>query len=161
MIVGGVTVHVCSLIDTKRQVVPVSSTDYYLVRFPYGSKEAYDGQAMHQAAQPDGVTSSYPDARSALIWPSRDGWGMLSAMVFWEAASASEYRARFIRDPLGLSTGYDSTATTDYPATPGGQYRTYHWQMFVHVGTPVAFAVRHNGSSPVGITLAEFKLAIL
>jgi hypothetical protein len=33
-------------------------------------------------------------------------------------------------------------------------------RIFVHVGTPLALMVRHNGPSPVALTHAQFKLAI-
>ncbi|MFI6878068.1 hypothetical protein ACIBL6_31965 [Streptomyces sp. NPDC050400] len=146
------------------QTLRYDSDGYHLVRFPYAAaEESYDPWKMHDPAG-GGGTSTYPDARSGLIWPSHDGWGTLSALVFWKADSrATEYRARFVRDPLNLSTGYDSTATTDISATGGGQYRSYTWQMFVHPGTPVGLKISAR-SGDKGITvplvLAEFKLAI-
>lgn len=154
------TLHICSLKVEDPQTVPVLSSDYYLIRFPYGSAESWDPENMHPAAQPTGTTSSYPDPRSGLIWPSVSGWGWLTAMVFWDTGSASEYRARFVRDPLNLTTGFDSTATVDDSPTPGGQYRHYQHEIFVHPNTPIALMVRHSASSPVKVTLAEFKLAI-
>lgn len=132
-----------------------------MVRFPYGgADESWDPHNMHPAAQPDGAKSSFPDQRSGLIWPSCSGWGTLTAMVFWAAGDATEYRAQFVRDPLSLTTGANSTATTDDVPTPGGQYRHYTHEMFVHANTPVAFVVRHSSPRPMTITLAEFKLAI-
>jgi hypothetical protein len=115
---------------------------------------------MHAPAQPDGGQSSYPDERSGLIWPAVSGWGWLTAMIFWEPGNASEYRCRFVRDPLDLAGGYDSTATTDDDPTPGGQYRHYCHEMFVHPGTPIGLMVRHSASASLNVTLAEFKLAI-
>ncbi|MHC5257121.1 hypothetical protein ACYSUO_04500 [Streptomyces sp. UC4497] len=149
---------------TGPQSLVYDNDGYHLVRFPYqDAEESYDPWTMHDPAG-GGGSSRYPDARSGLIWPSHDGWGTLSALVFWDADTrASEYRARFVRDPLRLSTGYDSTATTDISPTGGGQYRSYTWQMFVHPGTPVGFKVSaRSGDTPlkVPITLAEFKLAI-
>ncbi|MBO1331909.1 hypothetical protein [Streptomyces sp. VRA16 Mangrove soil] len=149
---------------TGAQKITYDSDGYHLVRFPYeATEESYDPWKMHDPSG-GGGSSTYPDARSGLIWPSHDGWGMLSALVFWEPDDrATEYRARFVRDPLGLSTGYDSTATTDTPATGGGQYRSYLWQMFVHPGTPVGLKVsaRRGGTNiAVPIQMAEFKLAI-
>ncbi|MET7852491.1 hypothetical protein AB0D78_19520 [Streptomyces avermitilis] len=148
------------------QKITYDTDGYHLVRFPYElSEESYDPWKMHDPAQGGGQASTYPDTRSGLIWPSHDGWAVLSAMVFWEAdARALEYRARFVRDPLGVSTGYDSTATNDTTLTRGGQYRTYLWQMFVHPGTPVGLKISARGVGDakiaVPITLAEFKLAI-
>jgi hypothetical protein len=140
--------------------VPVLGTDYYLIRFPYGAAESFDPHNMHPANQPTGATSSYPDARSGLIWPAVSGWGWLTAMVFWEAGNASEYRARFVRDPLNLTTGYNSTATVDDDPTPGGQYKHYEHEMFVHPSTPIGLMVKHSASSPLEVTFAELKLAI-
>ncbi|MER5945934.1 hypothetical protein ABT127_07715 [Streptomyces sp. NPDC001904] len=146
------------------QKITYDSDGYHLVRFPYAAaEESYDPWNMH-APSAGGGSSTYPDARSGLIWPSHDGWGTLSALVFWAANDrATEYRARFVRDPLNLSTGYDSTATTDIAATGGGQYRSYTWQMFVHPGTPVGLKVaarRGDTHLAVRLALAEFKLAI-
>jgi hypothetical protein len=139
---------------------------YHLVRFPYTTAgESYDPWKMHDPVNGGHAASKFPDARSGLIWPSHDGWGVLSAMVFWEAdPDALEYRARFVRDPLGLSTGYDATATSDSTPTRGGQYRSYMWQMFVHRGTPLGLKVAARGAGdakrPTPLMLAEFKLAI-
>ncbi|WP_353941601.1 hypothetical protein ABII15_08155 [Streptomyces sp. HUAS MG91] len=146
------------------QKITYDSDGYHLVRFPYATaEESYDPWNMHGPSA-GGGSSKYPDARSGLIWPSHDGWGTLSALVFWAASDrATEYRARFVRDPLNLSTGYDSTATTDIAATGGGQYRSYTWQMFVHPGTPVGLKVaarRGDTHLAVPLVLAEFKLAI-
>lgn len=152
--------YVCSLKVDRVQTAPAGDS-YYLVRFPYGAdQESFDPHNMHPAAQPDGKTSAWPDTRSGLIWPSVSGWASLTAMVFWEAGSGSEYRARFVRDPLGLTTGLDSTATTDDAATPGGQYRHYCHEIFVHPGTPLGLMVRHPAPGGLDITLAEFKVAI-
>ncbi|MFJ3228552.1 hypothetical protein ACIPJS_35070 [Streptomyces sp. NPDC086783] len=148
------------------QRITYDQDGYHLVRFPYETtEESYDPWKMHDPANGGPGESVYPDARSGLIWPSHDGWGMLSAMVFWEADTrALEYRARFVRDPLNASTGYDSTATNDTMLTRGGQFRTYLWQMFVTPGTPVGLKISARGAGDARIatriTLAEFKLAI-
>lgn len=161
---------ICSLkweaARTGAQKIVYDSDGYHLVRFPYeDAEESYDPWGMHDAAQGGGEPSVFPDARSGLIWPSHDGWGTLSALAFWEAdGRPAEYRARFVRDPLGGSTGYDSTATTDSAPTGGGQYRTYTWQMFVKRGTPVGFKISARAPGDVRtatpLMLAEFKLAI-
>jgi hypothetical protein len=148
------------------QKISYDSDGYHLVRFPYAAgEESYDPWKMHDPDHGGDKASAFPDRRSGLIWPSHDGWGVLSALVFWDAAAEpTEYRARFVRDPLGSSTGYDSTATTDGAATRGGQYRSYMWQMFVHPGTPLGLKVsaRGAGDKKLGtpLILAEFKLAI-
>lgn len=164
------SVAVCSLkwesARSGRQKITYDSDGYHLVRFPYTTgEESYDPWGMHDPAQGGTAPSKFPDARSGLIWPSHDGWGTLTALVFWEPDSRpTEYRSRFVRDPLAMSTGYDSTATTDAVPTRGGQYRSYSWQMFVHPGTPVGLKVSARGPGDVKIAaplmLAEFKLAI-
>ncbi|NUV75407.1 hypothetical protein [Streptomyces fungicidicus] len=157
-------VAVCSLkweaARTGSQRIVYDSDGYHLVRFPYEeSEESYDPWGMHDPGK------AYPDPESGLIVPSHDGWGTVSALVFWAPDSRPvEYRARFVRDPLGSSTGYDSTATTDSAPTGGNQFRTYMWQMFVRKDTPLGLKVtaRALGDVPVpaALTLAEFKLAV-
>lgn len=144
------------------QRVAYDDDGYYLVRFPYGEQESYDPWNMH-AAKRGGGTSRFPDARSGLIYPSHEGWGLLSAMVHWEKDSdPHEYRARFVRDPLG--DGYDSTATTDAAETGGGQYKTYMWQMFVYPDVPLGLKIsaRGKGDKKIATPLmhAQFKLAV-
>ncbi|RFU87258.1 hypothetical protein DY218_07775 [Streptomyces triticagri] len=148
------------------QNIDYDSDGYHLVRFPYEQdEESYDPWKMHDPAQGGGDPSEFPDGRSGLIWPSHEGWGVLSAMVFWEPDSRpSEYRARFVRDPLDAGSGYDSTATTDSAPTGGGQYRSYVWQMFVHKGVPLGLKVSARGRADAKIATplmhAQFKLAI-
>ncbi|MFI1964659.1 hypothetical protein ACH429_11155 [Streptomyces pathocidini] len=165
-------VAVCSLKwelavpGTGQQRISYDSDGYHLVRFPYDrSGESTDPWRMHDPGRGGEGASAFPDPRSGLIWPSHDGWGVLSAMVIWEADTRpTEYRARFVRDPLGQATGYDSTGTTDSARTGGRQFRTYTWQFFVKKGTPVGLKVTTRGTGDqrlaVPITLAEFKLAI-
>ncbi|GGX95199.1 hypothetical protein GCM10010358_56280 [Streptomyces minutiscleroticus] len=117
------SVVVCSLLWSAErsgaQRITYDPDGYHLVRFPYEeSEESYDPWKMHDPAQGGSTASEFPDLRSGLIRPSHDGWGVLSAMVFRQADTrAHEYRARFVRDPLGASTGYDSTATDDTVVT--------------------------------------------
>ncbi|MFI6939771.1 hypothetical protein ACIBI4_10890 [Streptomyces sp. NPDC050418] len=157
-------VVVCSLkwdaAQDGAQKITYDRDGYHLVRFPYGEdQESYDPWGMHSPAK----GGRFPDAGSGLIHPSHEGWGVLSALVFWEPRSgAKEYRARFVRNPL--TGAYDSTATTDSAATGGGQYRSYMWQMFVHKGTPVGLKISARGSGDSRLTVplmhAQFKLAI-
>jgi hypothetical protein len=151
-------VHVCSLILNSPQSIPGDGA-YHLIRFPYAGESA-DGHGMHQPDQPDGATSRFPDPRSGLIWPSTAGWGEVKALLYWAAGDYTEVRDRFVRDPLGIAGGADSTCTEDHRATPGGQYRAKAWGIFVDPGTPLGVMVRHNGSSAVDVTHAQFKLAI-
>jgi hypothetical protein len=152
---------ICSLKTDVSQTIPADG-EYHLVRFPYGAGESYDPYNMHPELQPDDyeVTDWATDDRSGLVWPVVPGWGTLYALAYWDTGLYTEVRSRFVRDPLDLSTGYDSTCTEDDAATPGGQYRAKSWGMFVQVGTPLGFMVRHNGATPAALTLAEFKLVI-
>lgn len=154
-------VQVCSLIVDEPQHIPADGK-YHLLHFPFGSSESSDDVDMHQMAQPDGYTIAdwRTDDRSGLIWPSCEGWGSLTGVIFWDAGGYTELRDQFVRDPLNLSTGYNSTATQDHPPTPGGQYLHKSHELFVHPGTPIGLLVKHNASGPVDVTFAEFKLAI-
>ena len=150
--------YVCSL-KAGIQTIPVTGgSDYYLVRFPFGT-ESHDPEGMHEQVQPDGETAAYPDPRCGLIWPRHEAWAHLHALIYWQPGAYSEVRDRFVRDPLGLSTGYDSTCTEDREPSGGGQYLAKSWAMFVHPGTPIGLMVKHNSSSPVKLDLAEFKLS--
>ncbi|MEV0526058.1 hypothetical protein AB0I66_21715 [Streptomyces sp. NPDC050439] len=154
------TVLVCSLkVDTPQVIKPGI---YTTVRFPFGALEPYDVHRMHQVAQSDGhtVEAWREDDRAGLIWPAADGWGVLTAMAQWEAGGYRELGARLVRDPLDLTTGWDSTATDERPPSPGRQRSTYQHQMFVHPKTPIALQVCHDDLTPRKLTLAEFKLAI-
>lgn len=155
------TVYVCSLKTDTAQSIPADG-GYHVVRFPFGSGEPSDAHNMHQSVQPDGVTVSNwaTSDRSGLIWPSVAGWGHLYALIQWEDGSYSELRDRYVRDPLNLSTGYDSTATDHRPPSPGMQCFTKSHGLFTVVGTPLALLVAQNDSVARDIVLAEFKLAI-
>lgn len=149
---------VCSLLAESPQTIPPGDT-YTLVRFPFGI-ESYDIHDMHPAIQPDTgqmVNSSSP--RAGLIWPAHLVWAQVYALIYWEDGPYTEVRDRFVRDPLGLFGTPDSTCTEDHPATPGGQFRAKSWGMFVKPSVPLGLMVRHNASSPVRLTLAEFKIA--
>jgi hypothetical protein len=151
-------VRVCSLILSETQEVPPGDL-YHVVRFPFGAENS-DTHHMHDAEQPDGVSTTFSHDRAGLIWPSADGWGELTALMYWGPGRYSEVRSRFVRDPLDLAGGADSTCTEDSAATPGAQFRAKSYAIFVHVGTPLALMVRHNGQLPVPLTHAQFKLAI-
>lgn len=151
-------VQVCSLICKEPQKIPADGR-YHIVRFGFGA-ESSDRHRMHEAEQPDGVSTTFAHDRAGLIWPSMSGWGELKALMYWADGPYSELRSRFVRDPLKLSTGEDSTCTEDSAATAGAQFRAKAWAMFVTPGTPVALMVRHNGLTPVALTHAQFKLAI-
>ncbi|MGH3312339.1 MAG: hypothetical protein ACRDP3_17430 [Streptomyces sp.] len=148
--------------ESGAQRVTYDDDGYHLVRFPYEG-ESSDPWRMHDPANGGGHPATFPDPRSGLIYPSHEGWGLVSAMVHWEKdAEPHEYRARFVRDPLG--DGYDSTATTDAAVTGGGQYKAYMWQFFVHPGTPIGLKISARGTGDTKIatalTHAQLKLAI-
>lgn len=153
--------YVCSLKSEIPQSIPADGK-YHLVRFPYGSVEPYDVWDMHAQTHPDGyvVKDAAKDDRSSLIWPKVSGWATLTAMLFWASGDYTEIRDQFVRDPLGLAGGEDTTATEDYAKTPGGQYRHKTHQIFVNPATPLALRVRHNGKTAATLDLAEFKVAI-
>ncbi|MER7742288.1 hypothetical protein ABTX34_28905 [Streptomyces sp. NPDC096538] len=155
-------VQVCSLkVDVPQVIQPGAA--YQVVRFPFGAAEPTDRFEMHQVVQPDGyvVADWSTDDRSGLIWPSKRGWGMLHAMIQWEAGTATEYRDQYVRDPLGLTpTPNDTTATEHRPPSPGANFFVKSHAIFVDPAVPVALRVTHNNPTPLQLTLAEFKLAI-
>jgi hypothetical protein len=152
-------VQVCSLIVSESQRIPGDGA-YHIVHFPYGDAESYDVHGMHQTRQPDGGVSAYPDDRSGLIWPSADGWGSLTAVIQWEPGDYSELRDQYVRDPLGLAGGADTTGTDHRAPSPGMQCFTKHHEIFVHPGTSLALRVAHLGSGTLRLVHAQFKLAI-
>ncbi|AXK31859.1 hypothetical protein DVA86_03550 [Streptomyces armeniacus] len=158
------SLYICSLIfdedDHGRQEIPADDA-YHVVRFPYGSRESYDVHNMHPYAQPDGENSSFPDARSGLIWPAAEGWGVLDAMVQWESGTYTEVRDQFVRDPLSLTDNpVDTTATDHRRPSPGMQCLTKQHSIFVHPGVPLGLRVAHNAGQPLRVVHAQFKLAI-
>ena len=153
---------VCSLKADVCQAIP-DDGQYHVVRFPFGSAESYDRWEMHQVQQPDGyvVSDWATDDRSGLIWPVRDGWGHLYAMIHWDAGCYSELRDQYVRDPLGLTRDPANTTATDHRApTPGANCFTKSHGIFVHPGVPLAVRVAQNSGGDVNLTLAEFKLLI-
>lgn len=154
------TVHYCSLHLDQPQSIPADG--YHTVRFPFGTAESWDEHRMHQVKQPDGhtITDWRTDDRAGLIWPAVDGLGILTAMVRWESGTYRQYGARFVRDPLTLTTGWDATATDERAPTPGDQRATYTWQLIVHPGTPLALQVHNGSTKPRRLLFAEFKLSI-
>lgn len=153
------SLYVCSLISNDDQAIPADG-QYHLLRFPYGAAESYDAWGMHPAEQPDGTVSTHPDDRSGLIWPTVSGWGDLYAMIHWASGDYTEVRSQYIRDPLNLAAGPDTTCTEDHAKNLGGQYRAKHHGLFVHPGTSLGLRVRHNGSSAATVFHAQLKLAI-
>lgn len=157
---AGVTV--CSLKRDTPQVIPPGA--YTILTFPFGTAESSDSWLMHQAVQPDAyaVTDWENDPRSGLIWPARSGWGELHAMIQWESGDYRELRDQFVRDPLrlGSSTPVDTTATEHRPPSIGMQCWNKGHGIFVSPDTPLAVRVSHDASTPLAVTLAEFKLVI-
>ncbi|GEB49491.1 MULTISPECIES: hypothetical protein [Streptomyces] len=154
-------IPVCSLILNERR--ELDPGEYHVVRFPFGGGESYDAEGMHQVAQPDGyeVGDWRADDRSGLIWPSADGWGILTAMIQWEAGSYGELRDQFVRDPLGLTDNPDDTTATDHrPPSKGMQCFTKTHSLFVHPGVPLALRVSHDAGGRCALVHAQFKLSI-
>lgn len=150
--------RICSLKADVPQSIPDDGL-YHVVRFPYPD-QSYDAWGMHTPAQPDGstVASWAKDDRSGLIWPSVEGWGVLTSMIYWEAGGYDELRDRYVRDPLGPAP--DSTATEHRPPSPGIQCWHKTHEMFVHPDVPIALLVAQDAGVARKLTLAEFKLAI-
>lgn len=156
-------VQVVSLIrsTSQPQTIPADG-EYHVIRFPYDT-ESYDTYGMHEAVQPDGyqVVDWQTDDRSGLIWPSKDGWGHLTAVIQWEAGDYTELRDQFVRDPLGLTADpVDATGTDHRPPSPGIQCFTKHHEIVVHPDVPIALRVAHNATAAKNIILAELKVAI-
>lgn len=148
----------CSLKFAADQNQVINTGDYQIVRFPFDveSSDIYD---LHPVIQPDtGETVTLSSQRSGLIWPAHSRWARLWALMYWTDGPYTEVRSRFVRDPLNLSSGYDSTATEDDGKNVGGQYRTKAWEIKVYPGTPVALMVKHNASVPVTLDFAELKM---
>lgn len=153
---------VCSLKVDIDQPIP-SDGQYHTVRFPFGAAESYDRWEMHQVQQPDGyvVGDWATDDRSGLIWPTRNGWGHLYAMIQWESGDYTELRDQYVRDPLGFTGDPANTTATDHrPPSPGMQCFTKSHGIFVNPQTPLALRVAQNAGQPVNLVLAEFKLVI-
>jgi len=151
------TLVVCSLISSGSQAI--APNVYTPLRFPFDSESA-DAFNLHDKVQPDtGETVTVASPRAALIWPAHTAWATLNGLMYWEDDNYTELRTRFVRDPLNLTTGEDSTCTEDHAPTVGGQYIAKNWNMFVHPNTPVGLLVKHNATTPVAVTFAEFKLS--
>ncbi|MEU5192749.1 hypothetical protein AB0G86_01625 [Streptomyces scabiei] len=159
-------VRVVSLKVDVPQSIPADG-QYHLLKFPYDT-ESYDPWEMHNPLQPDAyrvpAASWQTQPRSGLVWPcwpeGVPAWGTVHALVYWEAGDYTEVRSRIVRDPLGLTSGYDSTCTEDHVASPGGQFRAKTWGLFVDGQVPLGLMVRHNASTAKTVTLAELKLVI-
>jgi hypothetical protein len=139
----------CSLIVKTPQLIAPNT--YTAVRF---DTESTDSPNWH-------VTNNLNSANSALITPDITAVAGLYAEIFWQNASDMErpptqYLHRFTRDPFGPEP--DSTATNDRAPTPGAQFHVFSWAITIRTGQPLALMVGHNGSGPLAVTLAEFKV---
>ena len=157
--------HVCSLkydpaVDGS-QSIPGDGA-YHLVRFPYGGHESYDPDNMHAQSR-GGSDHPFSSQQAGLIWPAlpsgRSAWAEIKAMIQWKPGNATEYRDRFTRDPLNLSTGADSTCTEHRPPSPGMQCFAKAWAMWMSPETPLGLMVAHNSSSPIRLDVCEFKIS--
>lgn len=154
----------CSLINNEPQEIP-SDGEYHLLKFPYVG-ESYDPHVMHQTSTPETYLDDgawREDPHSGLIWPKfpwEDGLGILEANVHWEDGDYTELRDRFVRDPLNLTTGYNSTATDHRAPSPGMQCFTKFHQIVVKKDVPLGLMVAQNGTGPRRVVHAQFKLSI-
>jgi hypothetical protein len=139
-----------SLIVKTPQLIPPNT--YTALRF---DEESTDSPGWHD-------TNNLDSPGSALITPDQTAVAILSALVFWGAAPTdmvkppTQYLHRFTRDPF--TADIDSTATNDRAPTPGAQFHVFSWPMMIRAGQPLAVMVNHNGSEPLPVTLAEFKV---
>lgn len=149
----------CSLKFADNQDQWIAPGDYQIVRFPFEPEESSDTFDLHPKVQPDMAGSiTLSSQRAGLIWPKHERWATLWGLLYWADGPYTEVRSRFVRDPLNLSSGYDSTCTEDDGKNAGGQYRAKSWAAKVYPGTPWALMVRHNASVPVKLDFAEFKM---
>lgn len=149
----------CSLKFDTDQDQWIQPGDYQIVRFPFHPIESSDVYDMHPIIQPDnGQSITVASQRSGLIWPEHSQWARLWGLLYWADGPYTEVRDRFVRDPLGLSSGYDSTCTEDHAKTGGGQYIAKAWEAKTYPGTPWALMVKHNASEAVKLDFAEFKM---
>jgi hypothetical protein len=148
--------YVCSLKVSESQII--SPNQWTIVKFPYNT-ESSDEYGMHET--PAGVTNWKTDARSGLITPIAPGWGIMAGMAqFTDGEDATEFRTQFIRDPLNPDVAGDTTATTHWATSPGGDYFATSWPIYFRPEFPMAFRVCHNASSSLALSLAEFKVLI-
>lgn len=149
----------CSLKFDTSQDQMIKPGDYQIVRFPFEPVESSDVHDLHPVVQPDtGQSVTLASQRAGLIWPAHSRWARLWALMYWADGPYTEVRSRFVRDPLNLSTGYDSTASEDSANSPGGQYKIKGWEAKMYPGTPWALMVWHNADVPVKLDFAEFKM---
>lgn len=149
----------CSLKFDTTQDQWIMPGDYQIVRFPFEPIESSDIYDLHPKVQPDTSGSiTLASQRAGLIWPKHEQWATLWGLLYWADGDYTEVRDRFVRDPLNLSSGFDSTCTEDHASTPGGQYIAKSWAAKVYPGTPWALMVRHNSPDPVKLDFAEFKM---
>jgi hypothetical protein len=140
----------CSLITSTPQAIPPNT--YTALRF---DTESTDIPGWHPS-------QNLKDPASALIIPDVNVVALVAGLVFWAAAMQSmtaptQYLARITRNPFDPDL-IDSTATHDRAPTPGGQFDVFSWPMVVRDRQPLAIMVAHNGSAPLAVNLAEFKV---
>lgn len=139
--------NVCSLKTTAGQLIQPNT--WTLVHFEGAAVENVDDFGMHD---PDAVG----DPSGLITVQGGSGWGLLAGMAQWDSpGDATETRAGFVRDPLGVP---DTTATNHFARTPGGDYVTLVWPLYLPEGRAHGLRVYHNATTPRTLTLAEFKL---
>lgn len=154
--------HFCSLFyDAARdpdQYVPAGK--WTLLRFPFGG-ESTDREGMHRATI-DGITYTYTDPESGLIWPAHDSTPEEQIVGHWYGTchlvdgGYSEVRGQFVRDPLGPKP--DSTGTVHEAPSPGMQCSAYGIPFEINSKTPVGFKVFFGGTGTRKVEHAKFKL---
>jgi hypothetical protein len=150
--------YVCSLKADEASPQVIQKNTWTVVGFPYTlTSESSDEWDMRKVPSP--LTNWKTDSKSGLITPTAPGWGILAGMVqFGDAGDATEFRTQFIRDPLGEEP--NTTATTHWATSVGGDFFVTAWPFYLRPEQPVALRVHHNASTSLELSLAEFKVLI-
>lgn len=138
------------IVETPQVIAPDVWT---VLRF---NQESSDAPGWHD-------TNDINDPASALIVPNVEEWADIHVMIHWASASGmgqppTQYMAQLARDPYSAQP--NTTATNDKAPTPGKQFQVFSWGMKVFPGMPVAVRVQHDGSAPLAVVLAEFKVIV-
>lgn len=153
--------YICGLLTNEPQLIP-NDNAWHIVRFPFeksADAEQSDEWFMHEANRRRGyvkfrVVDWQNDDRSGLIFPAIQGYGRMNSMVHWDSAITS--RSQFARDPLGYTTGLDTTRTIDH----SGKFTGNNWEIMVRPRQPLALRVKNTSPAPATIVHAQFKLII-
>lgn len=143
----------CSLINKAGQIIQPNK--YTELR--YGPDESSDHAAWHQ-------NTDTTKRASALIIPRVTGVGHLWAKIGWQNPAdaggtiPTKYYAKFVRDPW--TDDEDQTGAQHFAPVPFTQNHVTCWHGVLFTDQPLALMVMHNGSTPLTITVSEFKASV-